>query len=221
MSKKGKYKSGKLHTFLQTALDLIKQDPRFIDDIEGLKNQIKIVIPTLYDNSVCYNCSASMKVLTYRFDSLDALLLISMAKEVKKRFENYNDFTVANQVRITKMDIPHSVQCRTTQASKLGLVAQLLNIDGKRVPGVWVITRRGWDALNGEPVPASVDVFRGDIVERDDDLITLQEALKTVILRKTKDGEQVRMREIDDYRNSESLYLPDEWIGFTSNIDNL
>jgi hypothetical protein len=218
---KGNYKPGQLNIYLQTAIDLIKEDSSLLNDIESLKNQIKIAIPSLYDRSVCYNCNASMKVYTIRFDSLDALLLISMAKEVRKRFENYKDFTIANQVHITRMEIPHSIQCRTTQASKLGLVAQLLNKDGKRVPSVWVITRRGWKALNGEKVPARVEVFRGSIVERDDDVTTLSEALKTVITRKTKDGELVKPREIDDYRNSESSYLPDEWIGFTANIDNL
>ena len=73
-----------------------------------------------------------------------------------------------------------------------------------------VITKRGWEALAGRPVPAKVKVWRGKIEEKFDDRITIDEALKShveYVTRALGKGRKVR----EDHRDYIADFKFDEW----------
>ncbi len=217
---KNKYRQGKID-FLGTIVALVK-NKNLQDQSEGyIKAVLSRSIPELSKIDTCPNCDASMQEYTYVFDCLDALLLLKMAYAVKDRQSKGLSFTEANQVRIPELDgASYAIKSRTTMTSKLGLIAQLKNADGKRVAGVWCITARGWAALRGEEVPAQVKVWRGQIEERFDEMITIAEALKNhreavnraIAKHKTPKG---------DYRAETESYSPHDWFGVSISQGNL
>jgi hypothetical protein len=122
--------------------------------------------PDLLNKERCANCNASMMAYVYQFDYLDAQLLIGMAGIVKQQLAG-KLFTEANKVHVQSAPfLTYAEKSRTTQCEKLGLVAKVLDDDKKHIRGTWLITKRGWVAMRGEPVPAKIKVFRDQIVER-------------------------------------------------------
>lgn len=213
MSQQVEYHQGKISAFIQVIVSIIKKNPRTLDDIKYLKANLLQVFPELKDRSVCPNCEASMKEYVYTLDAWDALLLLEMARSVREKRRKGIAFTTANQTRVPELGTSHAVKCRTTQSAKLGLMAQLKTKDGKRVSGVWVITRRGWDALKGQSVPKRVKVWRKKIEERYDDQVTIQEALNShtkYVEESIKKGRDPK----EDHRKSIGEYTTDEWYDF-------
>jgi len=188
MSKKEQYHNGKMGAYLKLFVHLAKRDPTLLDSPERLVNTVKHNMPELKDKSRCPNCEASMMEYIFNFDAWDALLLIAMSFEVKKKVDKGVEFTMANATRVPELPVSHTIKCRTTRASKLGLVVQLRTAKGKRVPGVWVITRRGWQALRGDEVQKSVRVWRDKIEDRSEEKITISQALQSHrdLVEKTK-----------------------------------
>lgn len=175
------YHSGKLGALVRLTASLVKEDPSLADNFELLKAMIFREMPQLGNKAVCPNCEASMQEYTYTFDALDAKLLLSMAAEVRDRIRAGYAFTEANMVRVQLLNTSYSIKCRTTIASKLGLISQVINKETKRrMPGQWLVTTRGWEALRGEKVPKRVKVWRCHIEERFGELTTLKEALSTL-----------------------------------------
>jgi len=158
---------------------------------------------------VCSLCGGRVATYEYHFDVLAAVLLLAMAREVLNRRRAGLEFTAANQVHVPSLSESLAVRCRTTIASKLGLVAKCL-AGKKQVPGVWVITARGFAALRGEAVPASVVVKNGEIEERPGRLTTIGEAF-----RKHRESVEVaadrHRKPKGDYRVQAAGYRQEEW----------
>ncbi len=220
MSQKVDYHQGKIGSFVKVIVGLIKKNPQMIDDIDYLKAHLVQVFPELKDKAKCPNCEASMKEYIYVLDCWDALLLLEMAKQVREKTRKDISFTIANQVRVPELPTSHSVKCRTTQSAKLGLITQLKNKEGKRVSGVWVITKRGFEALKGEPVPKMVKVWRKRIEERFEETVTLDEALKS----HTKYVQQIIKKgrnPVEDHRQTVEEYDSSEWFDFDVHAGSL
>ena len=168
-------------------------------------------IEGLNEKEVCPNCGASMSEYIFIFDSIDALLLLAMANNIREKRKKGISFNQANQVHVPSLKVSLSVRCRTTICSKLGLITKVKNEKGRHVRGVWLITERGWKALRGESVPSFVKVFRGKIEERFDQTTTMQDVfngsknrLEGIIRDKAKIDEHYDYRsEINDYRASD------------------
>jgi len=173
-------------------------------------------IDGLHDKEVCPNCGASMAEYIFPFDTLDALLLLAMAKAIRNKRDTGISFNQANQVHVPSLQSSLSIKCRTTICSKLGLVTKVKNENGRHARGVWLITERGWKALRGEPVPAFVKVFRGKIEERFDRTTTMQDIF---IASKNGLDKVIRdKREIDehyDYRSEIRDYRGSDWVLIT------
>lgn len=210
-NKKEQYHATKTRPLVQLVARIIKNHPEQADNIDYIMACLGQSIPGFHDKSKCVNCGASMAEYTFIFDVLDAILLFDMAKIVKERLDQYGDFTAANKVRIQDMlGTSYAVKSRTTQCAKLGLVAKYKE-DDKHVPGTWVITRRGWEALKGIPVPRCVRVFRGQILERTDEKITITQAFSNYagdMERKKKKGNKIRSDHTDDIKG----YDENEWV---------
>lgn len=184
---------------------------RFGIDAASLLTLLETTFPKMGDKSRCPNCDASMQEYIFKFDVLDAILLMRMADEVRLKMEKNVAFTAANAVHVPSMSgLSHAIKCRTTQCSKLGLIAKSLTEQKRQVPGQWLITKRGWDALRGEFVPAMVAVFRNRIEERFDERTTIRlifEAhTQAVLTAKERNWDQ------HDYRMMFSGYEPNQYV---------
>lgn len=178
-------------------------------------HELMKIYPDLKSKDRCANCNASMLEYMFSFDILDAILLYAMAQRVQVSVRKGDDFTKANAIHVPTIgDISLAVRCRTTQCSKLGLIAKLKNAKGKHVSGMWVITSRGWAALAGRPVPRRVRVFRGEIQERfGDEVITIQDAFmshRTTV----KELMDARKDPKNDYRMYIADYNHNDWVEY-------
>ena len=210
------YKDGLFPEVVAYIAALVKKFDR--TDPEWIIEQVRKYYPAFQNPERCFNCSGNMVQDIYVFDCLDAWLLIEMANKIADRFDKGANFTEANQVKIHDLPVSYSAKSRTTQMSKLGLIAQLRgkNKAGKTVniPGIWVITHRGWEALKGRPVRKRVPVWRGEIQEGfEDELITITEAFQ--LNREKVDDLIKRNKKVKmDYRIIAENYNPHAWIQF-------
>lgn len=141
---------------------------------------VKEQYPELTNKEACANCGASMAIYTFSLDTITALLLVGMGKIVADRINKHAPFTEANMVHLqTCLNKYYSVPSRSTQASKLGLIAKVLNEDGSHNNEAgWLITKRGFAFLRGDSVPRTVTSFRNEIVDRGEETTTLSEVHK-------------------------------------------
>ena len=209
----GHFHSGRIRPIIQIAARMIKDDPTLLDDIDApereyalkrLRDALKRAIPELSDKSRCANCGASMAEYEDILDINDALLLFSMAKIVKRSVDKGVPFTEANKIRVSSEDIHHTQKCRTNKCSKLGLIA-------KAGGAKWSITKRGWEALRGDPVPRMRVTFRGKIIERPEDTTTLR-AVFYEHAQKMADKERNRKSLKNDQRAAASEYDATDWV---------
>lgn len=214
--RKEKYNEGNLKSIVDTVVDFVRANPQSIHNPVWLKAAIAHNIPALNNHKECPNCGASMVQYEFVFDCLDAVLLLAMAKDVREAMNNPigMTFTDANQVKVHHLPgLSYSIKSRTTQMSKLGLIAQCRTSNGKRIPGAWLITKRGWSAIRGEAVPKTVISWRNEIQERPGELITLSEAFK-VHTDKIKDVLSRNKLPKTDYRRFFEDYEPESWVGW-------
>lgn len=212
--KNDQYHATKIKPLINIVASIVASNPGIIDEPDFLLAQVAAKIPDFHDRSKCINCGASMAEYIFEFDVLDALLLYEMGKLVRERVQEMGPthFTDANKIRTPDMMATSlAVKCRTTQCSKLGLIAKYRTSTGRHVPGTWVITKRGFEALRGLPVPRQVRVFRGEILERTADTVTIDQAFQLhhhKVMAKIKNGKKVKT----DYRDDIKDYQPNEWI---------
>lgn len=203
---------GRTVAIIKLVASLVANDTSLANNYGKLVCELVRIAPELRDQKKCFNCGAFMRSYEIKFDAWQAVLLLRMAEKVRENLHKGAEFTIANQVHVPSLDAPLTVLCKTTQLSKLGIIAQLKNKSGKRVPGIWVVTRRGFSALRGDSVPGSVVVFRGRIEERSDKMVTINEALQhhvsyvEKVIGKGKVPKQ-------DFRTYIVSYKPIEWTG--------
>lgn len=208
---KQQYQPTKLRPIIQTIARIVQKNPSIADNPDYLMATIGENIPGFHDKTKCVNCGAGMAEYLYVLGVFDAMLLYAMAKTVRRSLDEGKPFTEANVVHLpTMLDAGYTVKSRCTYGSKLGLIAKHKK-DNKHVRGEWVITTRGWQALRGEPVPKAVRIFRGLILDRPEEHITLGETFRghtTKIETSIKKGKKPRT----DYRNQIEGYHPNEWV---------
>lgn len=196
--------TGKLPKLWPYLVKLHAEHPEAFRDPDLLKATVSQAWTALKDPTRCANCNASMAEYADILDINDALLLFSMAKIIRHRQTKGISFTDANKIRVSSEDIHHTQKCRTTKCSKLGLIAKAGNAS-------WSITTRGWQALAGQPVPRVRVTFRGEILERPEELTTFAEVFR-------EHGDKMRERQArgkslkEDKRSSFADYDQSEWV---------
>lgn len=166
--------------------------------------------PELKDHSRCPNCEASMKIDLYSPDVLDGLLLIEIGKAVKENIAKGMSFTEANIIHVPTLPTTDAIRHRTTRCSYLNYIKQP---DGIKNSGRWVLTSWGWQALKGYPVPKTVRYFRGKLVDRGEEKITLTEMFQ-VHNDKVKEAIARRTKPKSDQTSETRKYSPSEWVEF-------
>lgn len=188
---------------------MVEERPGREIDPDYLKATIAANIPGFWDKQHCINCGAGMGEYIRELDIFVALLLLNMAKNVRDRTIEGMPFTMANAIKVSASNIPHSQKCQTTNASKLGLIAKHLK-GKKHHNSEWVITKRGWEALQGKPVPKEVRVFRNQILERTEEKVTLAQVFaqyREKVQALEKKGKVVK----DDQSGEVEAYDHFEW----------
>lgn len=197
------YHPTKLKPFMQVIARMVKNNPALADDPARLWANLIHNMPEIGNKTVCPNCSASMAEYADTLDINDALLIYSMARIIRSAIDKGVPFTDANKLRVSSADIHHTQKCRTTKCSKLGLIAKAGNSQ-------WSITKRGFAALNGQAVPKVRITFRGEILERPEEIMTFAEVF-------SEHGAKMKARELkrkslkNDKRLEFEDYDPAEW----------
>ena len=197
---------------------IVKKNPGALENTDYLIACLVNTVPSIGVQEKCFNCGASMEEYTFNFDVLDALMLIAMANVVKKNMRQWANlgFTECNKIHVPSMTkVTYAMKSRTTQMSKLGLVAKVMMHGSVQDRGRWAITKRGWAALRGELVPKTVVSWHGKIEERPNELTTLQDALNSHIAW-VEESEARHKKPRKDYRIEAREYRADEWDGFDS-----
>lgn len=180
------------------------------DDFGPLHALIGTAEPGYSNKGECFNCGHSMELKVYTADSMDAFLLLEMAKVVRETRKKGRDFTQSNIVHIPSLETTHAIKCRSTQLSYLGFIAQPDKMSGT---GNWVITGWGWEMLRGESKPREALYWRGKLIERSKETIDLAQMMKIHVDKVQKTlarGKAVQ----EDFRAVAASYKPEEWVGF-------
>jgi len=166
------YQATKILPIIQITAHLVQNDPSIADDKDRLWASLCVSIPELRDKSKCTGCGRSMKATIYEADLHDALLILAMAREVKKNISKGMTFTEANKVHIPTLKTTQATLKRQTKCDYLGLIKQSPNWSGT---GYWLLTRWAWQALRGDPIHKAAKYWEGNLLGRSIAMTTLDE----------------------------------------------
>lgn len=168
--RKPELEPGKLPKLWPYLVALHKDRPEAFESPETLLEIVSQPWGALHDKTKCPNCGRGMEVNVYKADINNALFLLAMGRAVNENLEKGLPFTEANKIHAPSLPVSNTVSKRITQCDYLGFVKQP---DALRRTGYWVITSWGFQALRGDPVPASVKYWNGKLIERSERTITL------------------------------------------------
>jgi len=178
---KNRYNEGRIPSLIEAIVRIIKEMPDALENRNYLMANLYRVFPALKDREFCANCRASMVEYVVQLDVIGALLLLQMAEEIENAsagIPQVMEFKDLNRVKVQHLKkASYAIKSKTTQISKLGLIAKVMH-NKKQIPGVWLITTRGWAGLRGEEIPISRIVWRNEIQERTEGTTTLAEVFK-------------------------------------------
>lgn len=208
---KEQYHPTKMAPLVQIIARIVQRNPSIADNPDYLMATIGQNIPDFHKKERCINCQASMLEYIFEFGILNALLLDVMAKQVKENLLRGMDFTQANRVHIPTLGTTDGVRHMVTQTSKLALVAKH-KVGKKHIQGMWVITGPGWAALRGEPTRKWVRVFRGEILERSEESITINQAFRSYSDKVAKFIATKKREPKQDHRQAFKDFNQSEWV---------
>lgn len=200
------YNQGKIKPLIKIVAGILNAEPSLHNNHKKLIAKVEAEIPELKDKAHCANCGASMYQYVYNLNIIDIALIIGMAKAVRKAKMGDMTFTDANRIHCPTLQVSDAVRHKTTRCAKLGLIAKYKK-NGKHIKGMWVITRRGFDALKGEEIPNGIIVWRGQTIERPNIMTTFDQVRSRYKTKVEKNGQP-------DYHNDVINYNQNEWIGF-------
>lgn len=192
---------------------------RYNLNYEDVVRDLQVGLPDFFNEKECSNCGGSMKIYTYTLDCLDALLVYGMGKIVRKKLGQGMTLNEANRIHLqSALNTYYSVPSRSTQCSKLGLIAKVLNKNGSHDQKAgWCITTRGFQFLANKEVPKFITVFQNKIVDHHTEVTTIGQAFqehKDLLAKRKPDSKRK-----SDYSSEVNTYNPSEWFdvaGFTS-----
>lgn len=200
------YNPGKITPIIKVIASILREETHLFEDYDKLIERVKETIPELDNKKRCPNCTASMVQYAYNVDVMDVSLVIGMANQIRKIKKTGIDFTEANKIHIPTLQVSDAVRHRTTKCAKLGLVAKHKK-DGKHTGGMWVITRRGFEALRGLDIPTGVIAWRGKTIEQAEETTTFAKVITGYRLKVKVGKEEQHHKEVVKYNQN-------EWIDF-------
>ena len=215
------YNPGKIKPLIKTIANIVEKeidicmqnDTKICVDYGKLMEKIFVEIPELKDETHCANCGASMSQYEYNLNVVDMALIIGMAKKIRKATKAGKNFTDANIIHVPTLPVSDAVRHRTSRCAKLGLIAKYRK-DGQQEKGMWVITRRGFAALRGEEVPTGIIVWRGQTIERKENVTTFTNEVSNYIIKVEKYIKKHNERPEDSHCADAIKYNQNEWVDF-------
>lgn len=116
------------------------------------------------NDSHCSHCEQTIKV--YRYGISDSMV------RVLRAMAGATDEGSGRSIDVDSIDLKHSERTQLTKMRFHGLVAKVKE-DGRQIPRHWLITRKGWQFLGKEPVPAKVIVYNNQVLGHDGGTITI------------------------------------------------
>lgn len=202
------YQATKVRPLIQIVARMVKNNPELADDHDRLWANLIHAVPSLGDKAACGSCGRSMKITIYEADLHDALLLLAMARDVRESMQKGIPFTDANKVHLPTLKASHATIKRQTKCDYLGFVKQP---DNWRGTGYWLLTGWAWKALRGEPIPAKVKYWEGNLLGRSIETTVLStmfdkhRRLVELAITKRKIIKVDRRAEFNDY-------VPSDWV---------
>lgn len=213
--KKEEYYGGRIKNLIETAVLAIKQYPEMLDNTDKLHALLKEKVEGYGKVEACFNCRRSMKVTGYTADLHDALLILAMAREVKKNMLRGMTFTEANMVHLPTLKVSNATLKRQTKCDYLGLVKQS---DKWRGSGYWCLTAWAWKALRGEEIPRTANYWEGKLISRSVETTALATMFKTH-LEAVQQAIAKRKAVRADYRADFQGYDASQWTEFAGLIN--
>lgn len=210
------YHPGRIKALVEMTAKMVVQNPSLANDLPLLHATLSANMEGYGKRDKCFNCKRSMKITLYEADLHDALLILAMARDVKHNITKGIPFTDANKVHLPTLDASHATIKRNTKCDYLGLVKQP---DHWRGTGYWLLTNWAWKALRGEPIPAKVKYWEGNLIGRSEDTTTLSGMFKKH--RNLVEAAIAKRKAVKaDHRARFQDYDPSEWSGFGGIIDD-
>jgi len=212
--KQHEYQATKLRPIIQLAARLVQKNPELADNMDYLWATLASNIPGFSDKSKCTSCDRSMKISIYEADLHDALLILAMARQVKKNLAEGKTFTEANSVHIPTLQASNATLKRQTKCDYLGLIKQPENWKGT---GYWLLTGWAYKALRGEPIPKAAKYWEGHFLGRSTQTTTLGAMFanhRDIVERAIAKRKAVK----SDYRTHFADYHPSEWSSYAGFI---
>ena len=217
--KQHEYYGGRIKTLVEMVAKLLEKDPTLASNLPHLHATLGVNLDGYGKRDKCFNCKRSMKITVYTADLHDALLILSMAREVQKNIANtnlFNGFTEANKVHIPTLQATQATLKRQTKCDYLGLIKQPKNWKGT---GYWCLTGWAYKALRGDKIPKSVKYWEGNLIARSEELTTLGEMFRThADLVQSAIAKRKAIRA--DYRADFQDYNPSDWSSFGGYIQD-
>ena len=106
----------------------------------------------------CTHCEQTLKIYRYGISESMVRVLRAMAKATEPN--------TGRAIDVDKINLKHSERTQLTKMRFHGLVAKVKE-DGTQIPRHWLITRKGWQFLGNDPVPAKVIVYNNQVLGHD------------------------------------------------------
>lgn len=119
------------------------------------------------DKGRCDRCNRPLSIYRYRVNRTLVTFMRAAAEAVKRN--DKNDFDVAT------LGLAYSTRTQLSKLRQHGLVARVKAADGSQLASRWLITRKGWNFLSGDPIPTTVIVFENQVIGHDNGTITIHE----------------------------------------------
>lgn len=210
-------KGGRIKALVRTVLRIVREDPKLleVENEDRLHQALAMSLEGYGKMENCFNCGRSMEIVERTADMHVALLLICMAREVRRKMaEEDMSFTEANLVHIPKLATTDAIRHQSTIASYLGLIKQP---EKAKHTGYWAITSWGWKALRGEPIPRSARYWNKIFLGRSEETITLPEMFR-VHSEQVKRAMSLKRKIKADFTSEILLYNPRDWAQYAGYV---
>lgn len=107
----------------------------------------------------CTHCHQTIKIYRYGISRSMVIVLKAMAKATEPN--------TGRAIDVDELKLKHSQRTQLTKMRFHGLVAKVKEGDGHQIPRHWLITRKGWQFLGNEPIPAKVLVYNNQVLGHD------------------------------------------------------
>lgn len=117
----------------------------------------------------CTHCEQTIKIYRY-----------PISRTIKRVIKAIAKATTPDTGRAVDVDrdieIAHSERSQLSKMRQHGLIAQPKDARGVKISRHWLITRKGWQFIAGDPVPAKVVVYNNQVLGHEGGTITFDRA---------------------------------------------